>query len=91
MKTRQNCRGWASKKYYEIAFQDVSKKALRELGKKFSSRGYYNKRNENIIFEIAHDRRILGEICSIAGIKEEDLPEAGYVNFGSAELSVERL
>jgi hypothetical protein len=93
MRTRQNCRGRASKKYYEIALQNVSKKALRELGKKFSSRGYYNESNECIIFEIAQIKfqRILGEICSIAGVKEEDVPEAGYVEFGSAELAVECL
>ncbi len=93
MRTRQNCRGRASKKYYEIASQNVSKKALRELGKKFSSHGYYNKRNENIIFEVCQMKfqGILGEICSIAGIKEEDVPEAGYVAFGSTELAVECL
>ena len=40
------------KKYFEIASQDVSIKALRELGKKFSSHCYYNKFNECLIFEV---------------------------------------
>lgn len=76
-----------------MASQNVSKKALRELGKKFSFYGYYNKRNENIIFEVFQMKfqGILGEICSIAGIKEEDVPEAGYVQFDSSELAVECL
>ena len=93
MATRKDCKKWASKKFYEIAFQDVSTEALRELGKRFSSHSYYNKFNENLIFEICQIKvqGFTEEVCSIAGIKEEDIPQAGFLCFGSMQLAVESL
>tara|TARA_R110000824_G_scaffold136399_1_gene300005 strand:- start:316 stop:627 length:312 start_codon:yes stop_codon:yes gene_type:complete len=89
MKTRKNCGGSAEKKYFEIASQDVSIKALRELGKKFSSHCYYNKSNECLIFEVFQMRYqgFIKEVCSITGVKEQDIPKAGYISFGSGELA----
>jgi len=89
MKTRQDAKGWAEKKYFEIASQDVSVEALRELGKKFSSRCYYNKSNECLIFEVFQMRYqgLIKEICSITGVEEQDIPKAGYISFGSGALA----
>lgn len=88
MKTRQDAKGWAEKKYFEIASQSVSVEALRELGKKFSSHCYYNKSSEGLIFEVFQMRYqgLIKEVCSITGIKQEDIPKAGYIVFGSDEL-----
>ena len=93
MKTRKNCGGSAEKKNFEIASQDVSIKALRELGKKFSSHCYYNKSNECLIFEVFQMRYqgFIKEVCSITGVKEEDIPQAGFLCFGSMQLAVESL
>ena len=93
MKTRKDCKKWASKKFYEMAFQDVSTEVLRKLGERFSSRSYYNKFNENLIFEICQIKvqGFTEEVCSITGIKEEDIPKAGFLCFESAQLAVESL